>query len=101
MSNPADRELAQLRARKIHKYYLRVEDRTLVVMPKGAEILHLGVQNNEPYIWALVDPVARPIERYFRIVTTGGPVHERIGSSKYIGTFMMYDGEFVGHVFYD
>jgi len=42
--------------RTIWKYPLDVVDSQFVVMPLGAEILTVQIQNEEPYLWTLVDP---------------------------------------------
>jgi hypothetical protein len=69
------------------------------MMPKGAEILTVGFQNyREITIWALVDPDAEMIERFFMVRGTGHPVELRT-DQKFLGT--VFDGPFVWHVWMD
>jgi hypothetical protein len=51
----------------IYKY----EVDTIVVMPIGAEILTVQLQNGKPWIWALVDKNNQLEERNFDIRGTG------------------------------
>lgn len=70
-------------------------DTTLLSMPAGAKVLCVQTQNNEPYIWALVDPAAMKIDRYFSIYGTGHGIPLYPGS--YIGTWQADD--LVWHLF--
>jgi len=69
-------------------------------MPSGCIILCVQVQDNIPCIWYInpcVDHNNSVVTRVFRIITTG---EERHGiPSKYIGTFQLKHGRFVGHLF--
>jgi hypothetical protein len=70
-------------------------------MPDGAHILSVGVQAEQPVLWALVDPEA-PLQTYHLCVAgTGQPLPPEIGLADahfiIIGTFQI--GWFVGHVF--
>lgn len=60
-------------------------------MPKGAHILHLGVANNSPYLWAHVWPENELEERHFIWYLTD----ERCGNkpSEYIGTIVGNGGD--------
>jgi len=51
----------------------------------------------EPYLYALVDLDAKLETRKFRFAGTGHPIKER--DLKYIGTFQLQGGNFVGHLF--
>ena len=70
-------------------------------LPKGARILHVGEQNNIPYLWYLCDPSAPDTDRHFRVVGTGWNVAE--SNLVYIGTMHLYEGHagLVFHVFED
>jgi hypothetical protein len=84
----------------VWKYPLAVtdEDDFKIEMKKGAQILHLDTQQGMPCLWALVDPNA-PVEgRYFHIAGTGHPI-EGYEFMKHIGSFMLYGGSLVFHVF--
>jgi hypothetical protein len=66
-------------------------------MPKGAEILAVQTQHNEPQLWAKVDPHAELEDRYFEVVGTGHPIIEP--KAQYVGTFQLSSGDLVFHVF--
>ena len=68
-----------------------------VEMPKGAEVLCVQVQDNEPCLWALVDPNAAKEIRHFLVVGTGHVIEKQY--IKYVSTFQMHSGILVFHVF--
>lgn len=74
----------------VYKYSLRHR----VEMPIGAQILTIQMQDNQPMIWALVDPNAQFELRHFEAVSTGYSVGNGL---QYIGTY--FEGQFVWHVF--
>lgn len=67
-----------------------------VPMPKGAVILTAAAINDDPFVWAIVDPDAPIIERELSIRGTG---HDLGTVGGYIGTFVLYGGSLVFHVF--
>jgi hypothetical protein len=75
----------------IYKY----EIDTIVVMPKGAEILSVQMQHSKPHLWAIVNDNNELEERIFNIVGTGWEMD--FNNNKYIDTFQ--DGNLVWHVF--
>jgi hypothetical protein len=84
----------------IYKYKLSASDPTFyIMMPAGSEIVHVAVQHGSPYIWAEVDTQHQPQERRFRFVATGQSIPEKEDYRKYIGTFLLNDGDFVIHLY--
>jgi len=82
--------------RRIFKYQLKVEPYQAIMMPKNAEVLHVGVQNDLPYVWVAVDPTQPMEPKGFRMVTTGAPhTADRLW---HIGTVEI-GGWFVAHYF--
>lgn len=83
--------------RTIHKYQLQIEQHQEIQLHEGAEILCLQVQNNDPFLWMMVD-TQRPMVS-MRIIThgTGHEVHPDAG--RYLGTYQLNDGQFVFHCF--
>ncbi len=67
-----------------------------IEIPKGAEILTLQVQSDQPMIWALVDTEETMVQRKFIIVGTGQPFKDSL-LTRYTGTYQQ--GRFVWHVF--
>lgn len=89
--------------KKIFKYKLEVETTNVISMPKGAEVLSVGLQNNEPVVWALVDPVEENMEsKVFYMFGTGEGISlEMNANTKFIGTLQPVEGSvsFAFHIF--
>ena len=83
----------------VWKYQFLVVDDLVVNMPEGAQVLSVQVQGIEPCIWALVDPDAPLVERRLHVRGTGHPFVGNEG--RFVGTFQMLRGRFVGHLFED
>lgn len=82
----------------IWKFPLRVADRQMVTMPKGARILSAGAQGETPVLWAVVDPAAEKEQRPILIRGTGHPANG-CEDARFIGTIFMLGGAIVFHVF--
>jgi len=82
----------------VYKYPIQAGDHIDVEIPKGAEILTVQTQNDQPCIWALVDERAPTERRMFRLAGTGHPI-DNPNSLKYIGTFQLHEGSLVFHLF--
>ncbi len=83
----------------IFKYPIPVEDRPLVRMPRGAQILTLQIQHGIPCLWTLVPDVDAPmVEPRFRLFGTGHDMDDTIGLT-YVGTYQMSGGALVFHLF--
>jgi hypothetical protein len=89
----------------VYKYPIPVEDEFTISMPTGAVVLTVqtqrrgqgGLAREEPNIWALVDPTAPHEPRHFRLAGTGHPIEEE-ELGRYVGTFLVRDGQLVFHV---
>lgn len=88
----------------IWKFPITNLDGTTIQVPfNGAmkfdeQVLYCAVQGGTPCIWVAVDSeeATRPI----RVVVYGtGHDMSRAGALKHVGSFMLLDGAFVGHVF--
>lgn len=85
--------------KEIWKYAITPNQKHLI-LPLDAEILAVQTQNNEPFIWCLVDPNEELESRYFEIYGTGHQIHYDMGTErKYIGTFQLNNGDLVFHLF--
>lgn len=86
----------------IWKFETPFEGRFLLDMPLGAEILTVqrDQKTMKPCIWALVDKDQRVDTRTFELFGTGHEIHVDMGiERKYIGTYQIDNGSFVGHLF--
>jgi hypothetical protein len=78
----------------IHKYRLY----NTIALPEGAQVLTVQLQEDEPYLWALVDDFNPFEKRNFQTVGTGWDLEARAYSNRvYIATFQQ--NGFVWHVF--
>lgn len=82
----------------IWKYQLKVDDVQWVDLPRGYKILSIGVQYNIPCMWVQVDSEATATDSILIITHgTGHPMKD--ANMEFLGTYMLYDDSFVGHVF--
>ena len=82
----------------IWKFELKIQDIQEILMPHEAKILTVQVQGEIPHLWCLVDPDMH--KRVYLIKTIGtGHAVDNAFDSKYIGTYQLISGNFVGHVF--
>ena len=84
--------------RQIHKFVIPVAEKFEFSMPTGATLLGIHEQGDRACLWALVDPNAPPRKRHFRVYGTGHDILN-VHSLVFIGTFLLQEGTFVGHVF--
>lgn len=83
---------------RVFKYPLQLEQREMLMMPVGAKILTVTMQNDMPVLYALVDESYPPCPRIIRTVTTGDEFDPTM--SEYIGTIQAGSPSwFVAHVF--
>lgn len=80
----------------IWKYDLEIDDRQIVEMPEGAELLSVQMQRDRLRLWALVDPIAHKVAHNIIVHGTGHPVGD-VGL--FIGTVQTHGGQLVWHVF--
>lgn len=85
---------------KIFKYHIRESKPTNIIkIPIGAKILSAKVIDDDAYIWALVDPNNRLVNREILSWTTGVKIPEDIQNATFIDTLIFDEGEFVCHIF--
>lgn len=83
---------------QVWKFPIDADDYFHVDMPSGSKILAIQTQNGQPQMWALVNPELGLIRRFFRLAGTGHGIDPK-EAENYVGTFQLYDGSFVGHLF--
>lgn len=84
--------------KRVYKYPVEISDIQTINLPLGAQILSVQVQNGSPYIWACVNPSADSEPRRFRLYGTGHNI-ECNNLLKHIGTFQLFGGRLVYHLF--
>lgn len=84
-------------AATIWKFPIQVHDEQEVVMPEGAQLLHVAMQQGQPCVWAQVNPDAAPTPRKIRVFGTGHDMPDDPG--QYLGTFPMMEGRLIFHVY--
>lgn len=70
-----------------------------IMLPRGAEILHVGLQRDNPTVWALVDPLEPPTERRELVLMGTGHEYEGTEALNHLGTLLMDGDALVMHVF--
>lgn len=85
----------------IWKFKLEAKRRHVLLMPVGAQILHVHEQNDAVCLWALVDPMV--LEQDARVIecnNTGTEIIDLPGCERfYLGTAHLHGGNYVIHVF--
>ena len=85
----------------IWKYELDIRSGSTIKlsMPAGARPLSVQVQNQAPMLWALVDPKEKKQDVEFILAGTGIEF-ELPANATFVGTFQMYGGSLVLHLFW-
>jgi hypothetical protein len=86
----------------IYKYKLSVEDTQEVDVPRGSHILSLDTQRDDACVWFLIPntEIDGKDKFIFRHFGTGQPLPLDINEYTYLGTYLIFHGELVYHVFY-
>ena len=84
--------------RTIHKVPLYVKDEQTHTLPKGAKLLAVQVQREQPCLWFECDTNKSMVPRVIKTFGTGKelPKNEAL---RYIGTYQLQDGALVYHVY--
>lgn len=85
-------------AMTVWKFPFSIEDDFIVQMPIGARVIHVEVQHGQPCLWAVVNPRAQLVDRWFYLLGTGHPFAVEI-ACRHVGSFLMAGGDLVWHVF--
>jgi len=81
----------------IYKYEIEIEDYFEIRLPEDYKILSIQTQRDKICLWVLVNPNNKTILCKFRLARTGYPINDDI--DYFIGTFQLYDGDIVFHLF--
>lgn len=89
--------------KRITKFSLRRKNLTEmqhvheINMPKGAKIIHVGLEFGQPFLWAMYDEdVVERVTREF--LTSRDDIEFPPGKLKYYGTYMVQQGHITEHV---
>ena len=82
----------------ILKFTLADVESQSVQLPKGSEILTVQVQNDKPCMWALADKENDKETINILTVETGDSLSDNF-EGKHIGTYQLYNGIHINHVF--
>jgi hypothetical protein len=82
----------------IHKYSLDTThaDKIIVMMPRVAQIVMVGSQQGQPFLWAIVDTESPLFARHYRLIATGQPIP---GGHDHVASFTRNNGESTWHLF--
>jgi hypothetical protein len=83
----------------IYKYLIDITDRQTIKLPADAEFLKVDVQNDTPYLWAMVNTSKQNIDYDIVIYGTGHDIRSW-ETLKHIGSFF-HKNTFVWHVFHE
>lgn len=83
-------------AKTIWKYEIPFSDTFTLDMPRGAKPASVAMQDDQPCLWAVVDPTLSPVSYKFAVVGTGHPAPD---DAQYLGQFQLHNGILVFHVF--
>ena len=83
----------------IYKYELEMEDEQILTLPLNSSILNVKGVDGKPQLYAVVDLDEEEIEdRKILMFGTGHKIEDNL-KAHYIGTFLLYGGKGVFHVF--
>lgn len=82
----------------IFKYRLELADSQVLRLPKGAKLLTVQIQHGAPHVWAEVDDTQELEDMGVWIFGTGHPLSAE--GLTYLGTYQLYGGQLVFHVYY-
>lgn len=81
----------------IHKFEVSPLGNFVCCLPQGAKFCHVAEQRKEEInMWFEVDTDNPRVERHFAVYGTGQPIHE--SNVKYLGSFILMNGELVFHL---
>jgi len=92
-----DQVLGIKKMKKIFKYPIQPIDYQEIEMPIGAQLLSVQLQKGAPVLWAVVNEDNPMTKRCFATRGTGHPIDGQLGS--YLGTYQLFAGDIVFHVF--
>lgn len=86
--------------KRILKYDIPIATTFELQLHENFQVLNLAVVNEKAYIWIMMDESKPFVSVPFRVALTGQSI-EIMPWEVYIGTFIIGNGGFVGHLFMD
>lgn len=83
----------------IWKFTVPVHDEFTIEMPRGAQVLSVGVQYDDIVMWVKVNPEAPMVKKVFYLRGTGHLILIEDSHIRFIGTVQMAGGTLIWHVF--
>lgn len=84
----------------IYKYKIPASANFTITMNPVIKYLDIKMQANDPVLYAIVDIDEPMVDHSFAVYATGNPVEPLDAlSDNYLGTFMVYSGALVFHLF--
>lgn len=84
----------------VFKYPIKMLEEFSVRMPHGAEVIHVGTQRGEPFMWARVDTDKHEMSYDFGVFGTGHDLNKSpMGKAPHLGSFMLHGDNLVFHLF--
>jgi hypothetical protein len=71
------------------KFSLTVAHQVDLEMPRGAQLLDVGMTRARPCLWALVDEEGPRVVRRFRLTATGEPIPDHHSAWKFVGSILV------------
>lgn len=81
---------------RIYKYPVKVIGEQVLYLPQGAQPLFVNVQEDQVWMWALIDPEAPDVPRKLFVIDTGRII-ANIDTMSYIGSVLYR--QLVWHIF--
>ena len=87
--------------RRILKFQIKTYGETTIEVSGIGKILHVGVQRGNPFVWVEVNEyILQKETKRIRVFHTGEDIPEELhNKTKYIGTFLLDEGCYVGHAY--
>lgn len=82
--------------KQVWKFPVQLSGAFTLTMSVDAQVLDVQLQRGSPQLWALVDPDGPKEERLFAVFGTGHIIPPGV---TYVGTFQLFDGDLVIHLF--
>lgn len=81
----------------VHKYPVEVNDRIVIGVPMGAQLLSVQMQYGFPTFWFLVDTEEPVVQKVYLMYGTGHEVQSNTG--KHVESVQELGGKLVWHIF--